>query len=158
RRLESVGWTSSRSLSMLPHRSTTVALRLSPASELLPDRLVPVGVLVVVGEAQARGGGLVDDDRHALVQLDRRRRKRGTHRALEGAGHRLRLALAEGEHHEMTGPQDRAEALRDAVHGHVVQRGEEARVVAAGLLGEGFHARAGGEGRARLVEADVATG
>ena len=71
-------------------------------------------------------------------------------------GDRLGLALAEGEQHEVAGAQDRAEALGDAVPRHVVDRVEEPRVVFARLLGERLHPGQRGEGRARLVEADVA--
>ncbi len=41
---------------------------------------------------------------------------------------------------------------------HLVDRVEEARVVLAGLLGEGLHPRERGERGAGLVEADVAVG
>ena len=54
--------------------------------------------------------------------------------------------------------KDRAEPLRDAVHRHIIWRGEEARVVGPRLLGECLDARAGGEGRARFVETDVTVG
>ncbi len=56
----------------------------------------------------------------------------------------------------MAGVEDGADALGDDVVGHLLQVVvEEARVVHAGLLRERLDAGAGGQGGARLVEADV---
>ncbi len=74
----------------------------------------------------------------------------------DGPRDSLRLRLPEGEQHEFPRIEDRAEALRQAVPGHLLGAVEEPGVVGAGGVGEGLHAGAGGERRARLVEADVA--
>ena len=121
--------------------STSAAQPLQP----LPVQPVSPGVPVVVGVDEPGGGGLVDDDRDPGVQLNGRAGERSRERALDCSGERLRLALAEREQHEVPGAQDGAEPLGYAVLRHVLRRGEEARVVASCLLGEGLHARQRGE-------------
>jgi len=121
--------------------STSTGKALQP----LPVQPVSPGVPVVVGVDEPGGGGLVDDHRDAGVQLDSRPGERSRERALDCAGERLRLALAEREQHEVPGAQDGAEPLGDAVLRHVLGRGEESRVVASCLLGQGLDARQRGE-------------
>ena len=109
--------------------------------------------------AQTGGGILIHDDRGVRVHLQRgSRAERGQaafHRLLDG----FSLAGTERQQHEVTGLHDRANTLRDAVGGHLVDVVvEEARVVDAGLFGQGLDTSAGGQRGTGLVEADVAVG
>ena len=67
----------------------------------------------------------------------------------------VRLALAGRHEHEVTGLQDRADTLGEDVVRYLVERGEEAGVVAAGLSRERLQAGARRQRGSRLVEGDV---
>ena len=79
-------------------------------------------------------------------------RDRAFHRDLDG----VRFVLATGQQQQLARLHDRADAHRDGVLGHLVNRLEEARVVLTRLLRQRFDARARTERRAWLVESDVA--
>src|ERR671911_662567 len=71
---------------------------------------------------------------------------------------RRRLGRTERQQNQVARLEDRADPLGDHVAGDLVERGEEAGVVAAGLVGERLDPRARGQRRAGLVETDVAVG
>jgi hypothetical protein len=110
----------------------------------------------VLAVLEVRGGRLVQQHGGALVELQHRRRAGGADRPLDRAGDRPGLGVAGGHHQQLPRLEDRAEALRDDVQGHLGHGAEEPRVVLAGARGERLGPGPRRQRRARFVERQVA--
>lgn len=105
---------------------------------LLLGWLVFQGIPIEVRILQLSGRRIVDHDRDVRMELEDRSGAACGKRTLDGRRDRLRLVTARCDEHEMPGSADGSESLGDDVAGHVVDAGEEPRVVASCLLGKGL--------------------
>ncbi len=88
-----------------------------------------------------------------IAQVAGRHARRG--RAFGRLANDARLVLAEGDQHDLAGFEDRAQAHRDGLHGHVLLAEEIAGRVAPRERIERGQPRAAVGGAERLVETDV---
>ena len=79
------------------------------------------------------------------MQLQDRSGADRRHRPLDQIMDRLRFLRPRGYEHRVAGVQDGAQPLGHYVMGHFAQAAEEAGIIPARLLNEGFDARSGGQ-------------
>src|SRR5215218_4646647 len=113
--------------------------RVPSTLEPLPARLAFVGLDVVRGELKTRSRGGVQQHGDMWVQLQRRRWPHRRHRPFDELVDSLCFSAPRGHQHNVSGLEDGANALseavlRDSLHVSV----EESGVVPSGLAGQGL--------------------